>query len=150
MNQLQLNPIQALRNVIGLVHPAPPSRPDTHIPQSQSGYIAPIAPIVPPQGSSPQSLAFFNAALQSYQAGRAQAPRQSVSLGRMPSPNLGVSTGGNLQQFQGNKRSYGLQGGNFDPGATPLQNSGFGPSGNPQIARHINPQVKDNGYNYYN
>lgn len=63
--------------------------------------------------------------------------------------NLGAPSTQDLQQ--------GLQGGTQNIGFTPLQNSGFGPGGNPQSgafnrlqsANHRNPQVSDTGFYWY-
>jgi hypothetical protein len=64
--------------------------------------------------------------------------------------NMGASDGGNLQQFMGNNQSYDMQGGQYNPGYVPLQQSpvnwqNVGVRGQDMV----NPQVQDNGY-YWN
>lgn len=81
---------------------------------------------------------------------------QPEDAGFVPGQQLPVRQNADVAHFQGQPD---LQGGQYNPGFTPLQNSGFGPSvqqptqtywqNTDQRRRNmINPQVDDSGYNY--
>lgn len=114
-------------------------------PQNQPQAIrSAFTPAVPMQHqASPSLRQVVHPQLQAHQAyngGQMQTGVNKPMVGGMPT--LGVSF-------------HNVQGGIQNPGFIPMQNSGFGPGGNPQIRAfnqpmqpQFNPQDQQDGYDY--
>ena len=95
-----------------------------------------------------------------------QAPTQPLQYAQINKPNGNGGNRNNSSQLQVQRPQQGgmpnlgvgfhnVQGGMQNPGFTPMQNSGFGPGGNPQIRafnsphpQTFDPQANQDGYTY--
>ncbi len=122
---MSLQILQALHALLG-----------QHIQQAQQGQLGNNSPQAQLYASHPTDPRVIHADPSQFgygpdNSGARLAVGHPANYGRVPA-NLLVGLS-NLQQIN--------QGGNFNPGFTPLQNSGFGSVGSPQIRAFNSPQA---------